>query len=109
MKLIKDFCSCLENEIHQVAQDYTINWEVGSFSQIQKFNQKTEHEYRIIINTLYDFFTPNTFRAFEKLESLIKYQLEYTFKENSELYIQCCIKTLQCILPLYSSIEFTPF
>ena len=82
---------------------------------MKHFNVKTEYSddtklcYNFIQMKIQHIFTPNIHRAFDELKTIIQYQLEYDFKTQLNLYISVCVETLERILPLYKSIDFSPF
>ena len=108
LKLVNDFFNCLENEIRHFIPTFEINSKMKHRFDYITYGESTIDEFQNIKGDISYLFVPNTVRAFQKLEYIIKYQLEYDFRKAHRLYRYCCVKTLKKLLPLYRPIEFTP-
>ena len=108
-KLLNDFSDCLEHKIHSINPSFAIDWDMKQYNENHDYSDITKYSYHIIQEKMQHIFTPNIHRAFDKLKTIIQYQLEYDFKTQPNLYISCCVETLEQILPLYKTIEFSAF
>ena len=109
IKLINDFSDCLEHKIHLINPSIQIDWDMKHFDDKEEYSDITKDCFKLIEEKMQHIFTPKIHRAFDKLKTIIQYQLEYDFKEQLNLYISCCVETLEQILPLYKNIEFGAF